>query len=121
MKFDVNSESQDNNGNSTDKISTQKGLTLYELWFGEVELANRLKTEGKLDKEAHRQKLQAAFESLEESSKILRYEPENSLQGTVSLEANSMNAVVPSVSGNMGIRFFRLASLTFPFGILKKK
>ena len=50
-------------------LSTQKGLTLYELWFGEFELANRLKEEGKLDKEAHRQKLQAAFESLEESSK----------------------------------------------------
>ena len=50
-------------------LSTQKGLTLYELWFGEYELANRLKEEGKLDKEAHRQKLQAAFESLEESSK----------------------------------------------------
>jgi len=70
-------------------LSTQKGLTLYELWFGEVELANRLKAEGKLDKEAFRQKLQAAFESLEESSKILRYEPENSLQGTVSLEVDS--------------------------------
>ena len=50
-------------------LSTQKGLTLYELWFGEVELANRLKAEGKLDKEAHRDKLRVAFESLEESSK----------------------------------------------------
>ena len=50
-------------------ISTQKGLTLYELWFGEVELANRLKAEGKLDKETHREKLRVAFASLEESSK----------------------------------------------------
>jgi len=70
-------------------LSTQKGLTLYELWYGESELANRLLAEGKLDKETHRQRLRTAFESLEESAKILRYEPENSLQGKVSLEVDS--------------------------------
>ena len=50
-------------------LSTQKGLTLYELWYGESELANRLLAEGKLDKETHRQRLRTAFESLEESAK----------------------------------------------------
>jgi hypothetical protein len=50
-------------------ISTQKGLTLYELWYGEKELAGRLKAEGKLDDEAHRTKLKEALKSLEESSR----------------------------------------------------
>ena len=49
-------------------ISTQKGLTLYELWFGEQELASRLKAEGKLKGEEYKKKLKEALGYLEESA-----------------------------------------------------
>jgi len=67
-------------------ISTQKGLTLYEEWRGEKELAERLRADNKLDTEEYRNKLEQALKSLEEAAMIMRYEPENSLHGKVSHE-----------------------------------
>jgi len=65
-------------------LSTQKGLTLYELWMGEVELAERMKTE--MSKEDHNTALKDALKKLEEAAMILRYEPENSIHGQLSLD-----------------------------------
>ena len=50
-------------------LSTQRGLTLYELWKGELELAQRLQKEGKLDREANMKQREEALKFLEESSR----------------------------------------------------
>ena len=52
-------------------ISTQKGLTLYELWMGEVELAERMKSEENLNQAEYKQALTEAFTYLEESSQYV--------------------------------------------------
>jgi len=65
-------------------LSTQKGLTLYELWMGEVELAERMKNE--MSKEDHNRALKDALKYLEEAAMILRYEPENSIHGQLSVD-----------------------------------
>jgi len=67
-------------------LSTQKGLTLYELWMGEVELAERLKSEEKIGNEDFKKALKEAFQYLEESAQIMRYEPENSIHGRLSID-----------------------------------
>lgn len=69
-------------------ISTQKGLTLYELWKGEVEIAERLSSEDKLDKEGLKKALEEALVHLEQSACILKYEPENSIHGKTSLDVD---------------------------------
>ena len=54
-------------------LSTQKALTLYELWLGEKEMAERLKTEESLSQSQYESFLKEALKYLEESSQILRY------------------------------------------------
>ena len=65
-------------------LSTQKALTLYELWQGEVELWERLRAEDKMTKEEYATNMKTALKYLEESSLILKYEPENSIHGQLS-------------------------------------
>ena len=67
-------------------LSTQKALTLYELWLGEKEMAERLKAEKKLSQSEHVASLREALKYLEESSEILKYEPLNSIHGQLSQE-----------------------------------
>jgi len=67
-------------------ISTQKGLTLYELWMGEVEMAERKKSEESINQEEYKVAITEAYNYLEESARILRYEPENSIHGHLSLD-----------------------------------
>ena len=49
-------------------ISPQRGLTLYELWFGETELARRLEEQGKLDREEYGRLVREAAKWLEEAA-----------------------------------------------------
>jgi len=65
-------------------LSTQKALTLYELWQAEVELWERLRAEDKMTKEEYESNLKTVLKYLEESSLILKYEPENSIHGQLS-------------------------------------
>ena len=65
-------------------LSTQKALTLYELWLGEKEMAERLKTEESLSQSQYESSLREALKYLEESSQILKYEPANSIHGQLS-------------------------------------
>ena len=65
-------------------ISTQKALTLYELWQGELELADRLVTEDKLTQEEYNDTCKTVYKYLEEAAAILKYEPENSIHGQLS-------------------------------------
>ena len=65
-------------------ISTQKALTLYELWLGEKEMAERLKAEEKLSQSEYETSVKESLKYLEESSQILKYEPENSIHGQLS-------------------------------------
>lgn len=54
--------------------------------MGEVELAERLKSEEMLNQDEYKEALTEAFKYLEESAQILRYEPENSIHGRQSLD-----------------------------------
>ena len=65
-------------------ISTQKALTLYELWQGETEMLERSKVEDKTTLEDYNKSLKINLAYLEESSAILKYEPENSIHGQLS-------------------------------------
>ena len=65
-------------------ISTQKSLTLYELWQGEMEMLERSKAEDKISREEYTKGLKDALPYLEEAATILRYEPENSIHGQLS-------------------------------------
>ena len=67
-------------------ISTQKALTLYELYQAELEMAERLKAEDKIEKEEYNDTMKTAAGYLEEAATILKYEPENSIHGQVSTE-----------------------------------
>jgi len=62
------------------------GLTLYELWMGEVELSERSKSEDKINQDEYKEALTNALKYLEESAQILRYEPENSIHGRLSMD-----------------------------------
>ena len=48
---------------------TYEGLTLYELWMGEVELAERMKAEESISQDEYKAALIEAFKYLEESAK----------------------------------------------------
>jgi len=67
-------------------ISTQKALTLYELWQGEIELLERNRAE--LTDVEYENGRKEALTYLEESSKILQYEPENSIHGQLSKDVD---------------------------------
>ena len=69
-------------------ISTQKALTLYELWQGERELAGRLRAEGHISQEELVTATSKALAYLEEAASILKYEPENSIHGQLSQEVD---------------------------------
>ena len=69
-------------------LSTQKALTLYELWLGEKEMAERLKTEKKFSQSQYEAAVREALKYLEESSQILKYEPLNSIHGQLSQEVD---------------------------------
>lgn len=69
-------------------ISTQKALTLYELWRGETELAGRLRAEGQISQEELVTANSKALAYLEEAAAILKYEPENSIHGQLSQEVD---------------------------------
>ena len=69
-------------------ISTQKALTLYELWQGETELAGRLRAEGEISQEELVTATSKALDYLEEAANILKYEPENSIHGQLSQEVD---------------------------------
>ena len=62
-------------------ISTQKALTLYELWLGETEMADRLKSEDKISQSEYETGVKESLKHLEESALILKYEPANSIHG----------------------------------------
>ena len=62
-------------------ISTQKALTLYELWLGETEMADRLKSEEKISQSEYEAAVKESLKYLEESALILKYEPANSIHG----------------------------------------
>ena len=44
------------------------GLTLYELWMGEVELAERMKSEESINQSDYRSAITEAYNHLEESA-----------------------------------------------------
>ncbi|XP_023349079.1 uncharacterized protein LOC111717856 [Eurytemora carolleeae] len=67
-------------------ISTQKGLSLYDLWKGKEEMLRRLGLK-KDDSKYKSEKLKNSA-LLEESLRILEYEPTNSLHGAVKEEIN---------------------------------
>ena len=62
-------------------ISTQKALTLYELWLGEIEMAERMKSEEKISQSEYEAGVRESWKYLEESALILKYEPANSIHG----------------------------------------
>ena len=45
------------------------GLTLYELWMGEVELAERMKNEENINQSEYKSAMTEAYNYLEESAK----------------------------------------------------
>ena len=45
------------------------GLTLYELWMGEVELAERMKNEENINNSEYKSAMTEAYNYLEESAK----------------------------------------------------
>ena len=67
-------------------ISTQKALTLYELYQAEREMAERLRAEDDITNEEYNDTMKTAAGYLEEAATILKYEPENSIHGQVSAE-----------------------------------
>ena len=69
-------------------ISTQKALTLYELWQGEGEMAGRLRAEDQISQEEMVTTNRKALAYLEEAAAILKYEPENSIHGQLGQEVD---------------------------------
>ena len=69
-------------------ISTQKALTLYELWQGEIEMAGRLRAEDQISQEELVTANRKALAYLEEAAAILKYEPENSIHGQLGQEVD---------------------------------
>merc|ERR1719347_2387565 len=70
-------------------LSTQKGLTLYELWLAEAELVTRLRAEGKIEEEEWGAQMKNSLDHLKEASRILQYEPENSIYGKKSIDIDN--------------------------------
>jgi len=54
--------------------------------MGEVELSERSKSEDKINQDEYKEALTNALKYLEESAQILRYEPENSIHGRLSMD-----------------------------------
>lgn len=67
-------------------ISTQRGLTLYELWLAEIGLADKEKEVCHINGSKYSEIATQALTMLEESARIMRYEPRNSIHGRLSLD-----------------------------------